>query len=150
MQKVDAGITRASLTEANPRELLDEVRKKLIVCPKESTCWREVLKPSLAKENIHFKEIEELNKGEFSWLRAYFRREVFPVLTPLLPSTQPILFPLILNKSLNLLVSLRNLRRKKKSPPLKAIVQVPRILPRLVRIPARHQRWVKKKPLFFK
>jgi polyphosphate kinase len=42
-------------------------------------------------------------------------------------------FPLILNKSLNLFVSLRNLRRKK-APPLRAVVQVPRILPRLVKI----------------
>jgi polyphosphate kinase len=56
------------------------------------------------------------------------------VLTPLaVDPTHP--FPLILNKSLNLFVSLRNLR-KKQAPPLKAVVQVPRILPRLVRIEA--------------
>ena len=54
------------------------------------------------------------------------------MLTPLaIDPTHP--FPLILNKSLNLFVSLRNLR-KKKAAPLKAVVQVPRILPRLVRI----------------
>ena len=54
------------------------------------------------------------------------------MLTPLaVDPTHP--FPLILNKSLNLFVSLRNLR-KKQATPLKAVVQVPRILPRLVRI----------------
>ena len=54
------------------------------------------------------------------------------MLTPLaVDPTHP--FPLILNKSLNLFVSLRNLRRKK-ADPLRAIVQVPRILPRLVKI----------------
>ena len=99
---------------------------------REYTCWRDELRPSLAKENIHFKEIDQLNKSEFTWLRAYFRREVFPVLTPLaVDPTHP--FPLILNKSLNLFVSLRNLR-KKQAAPLKAVVQVPRILPRLVQI----------------
>ena len=59
-------------------------------------------------------------------------REVYPVLTPLaIDPTHP--FPLILNKSLNLLVALRN-RRRKKNKPLMAIVPVPRILPRLVKI----------------
>ena len=133
MQKVDAGITRASLDGSQPKELLDQVRIRAhSMSQREYTCWREELKPSLAKENIHFKEIEQLNKSEFTWLRAYFRREVFPVLTPLaIDPTHP--FPLILNKSLNLFVSLRNLR-KKQAAPLKAVVQVPRILPRLVRI----------------
>ena len=90
------------------------------------------LQPELAKEGITFKRIEKLSKEEFLWLRAYFRREVYPVLTPLaIDPTHP--FPLIANKSLNLLVALRN-RRKKKQKPLMAIVPVPRILPRLVRI----------------
>ena len=135
MQKVDAGITRASLDGSQPKELLEEVRNRAhAMSQREYSCWRDVLKPALAKEKIAFKEIEELNKSEFTWLRAYFRREVFPVLTPLaVDPTHP--FPLILNKSLNLFVSLRNLR-KKQPPPLKAVVQVPRILPRLVRIEA--------------
>ena len=135
MQKVDAGITRPSLDGSQPKELLEEVRNRAhAMSQREYSCWRDVLKPALAKEKIAFKEIEELNKSEFTWLRAYFRREVFPVLTPLaVDPTHP--FPLILNKSLNLFVSLRNLR-KKQAPPLKAVVQVPRILPRLVRIEA--------------
>jgi polyphosphate kinase len=135
MQKVDAGIARASLDGSQPKELLEEVRNRAhAMSQREYSCWRDVLKPALAKEKIAFKEIEELNKSEFTWLRAYFRREVFPVLTPLaVDPTHP--FPLILNKSLNLFVSLRNLR-KKQAKPLKAVVQVPRILPRLVRIEA--------------
>ena len=133
MQKVDAGITRASLDGSQPKELLDQVRTRAHdMSQREYTCWRDELRPGLAKENIHFKEIDQLNKSEFTWLRAYFRREVFPVLTPLaVDPTHP--FPLILNKSLNLFVSLRNLR-KKQATPLKAVVQVPRILPRLVLI----------------
>ena len=133
MQKVDAGITRPSLDGSQPKELLEEVRNRAhAMSQREYSCWRDVLKPALATEKVFFKEIDELTKAEFSWLRAYFRREVFPVLTPLaVDPTHP--FPLILNKSLNLFVSLRNLR-KKQAKPLKAVVQVPRILPRLVRI----------------
>ena len=135
MQKVDAGITRPSLDDSQPKELLEEVRNRAhAMSQREYSCWRDVLKPALATEKVFFKEIDELTKAEFTWLRAYFRREVFPVLTPLaVDPTHP--FPLILNKSLNLFVSLRNLR-KKQAKPLKAVVQVPRILPRLVRIEA--------------
>ena len=133
MQKVDAGITRKSLDGSLPESLLNEVRQKAhAMSLREYECWREHLQPELAKEGITFKRIEKLSKEEFLWLRAYFRREVYPVLTPLaIDPTHP--FPLIANKSLNLLVALRN-RRKKKQKPLMAIVPVPRILPRLVRI----------------
>lgn len=136
MQKVDAGISRTSLDGSHAKELLDKVRDKAhAMSEREYFCWMEILKPSLAQENITFKEIEELNENESSWLRAYFRREVFPILTPLaVDPTHP--FPLILNKSLNLFVSLRNLR-KRKSSPLKAVVQVPRILPRIVKVEAK-------------
>ena len=135
MQKVDAGITRPSLDGSQPKELLEEVRNRAhAMSQREYSCWRDILKPALASEKVLFKEIDELTKAEFTWLRAYFRREVFPVLTSLaVDPTHP--FPLILNKSLNLFVSLRNLR-KKQAKPLKAVVQVPRILPRLVRIEA--------------
>jgi polyphosphate kinase len=133
MQKVDAGITRPSLDGSAPQSLLEEVRERAhAMSQSEYDCWRSELQPALAKNGVHFKSIDKLTKDEFTWLRAYFRREVFPVLTPLaVDPTHP--FPLILNKSLNLFVSLRNLRRKK-ADPLRAIVQVPRILPRLVKI----------------
>ena len=133
MQKVDAGITRPSLDGSAPQGLLDQVRTLARqMSEREYSCWRENLQPDLAKNGVVFKPIDQLTKNEFFWLRAYFRREVFPVLTPLaVDPTHP--FPLILNKSLNLFVSLRNLRRKKAAP-LRAIVQVPRILPRLVKI----------------
>ena len=133
MQKVDGGITRPSLDGSAPQGLLEQVRTQArTMSEREYSCWREHLQPALAKSGVVFKPIEKLTKDEFTWLRAYFRREVFPVLTPLaVDPTHP--FPLILNKSLNLFVSLRNLRRKKAAP-LRAIVQVPRILPRLVKI----------------
>ena len=133
MQKVDAGITRPSLDGSAPQRLLEEVRNRAhSMSQREYDCWRAHLQPALFKNGVQFKSIEKLTKDEFTWLRAYFRREVFPVLTPLaVDPTHP--FPLILNKSLNLFVSLRNLRRKK-ADPLRAIVQVPRILPRLVKI----------------
>jgi polyphosphate kinase len=63
----------------------------------------------------------------------YFEREVFPVLTPLaIDPAHP--FPQLLNKSLNLLVDLAG---DGLSTDL-AVVQIPRILPRLLPFPSKH------------
>ena len=84
MQKVDAGITRPSLDGTLPEELLKEVRKRARAMTKrEYECWHDQLQPRLVEEGIAFKPIEKLTKSEFIWLRNYFRREVYPVLTPL-------------------------------------------------------------------
>ncbi len=133
MQRVDSGSSKADQDGISPVKLLDEVRDQANSLFKDQyRCWDKDLCPSLAEEGINFKSVEELTAGEFSWLQSYFRREVFPVLTPLaIDPTHP--FPLILNKSLNLIVSLSN-SRSKRSPKLVAIVPVPRILPRLVRV----------------
>jgi polyphosphate kinase len=63
-------------------------------------------------EKIFFKKIEELSKDEFLWLRSISEEKYFPVLTPLaVDPTHP--FPLILNKSLNIIVSLKNRSEEK-------------------------------------
>ena len=91
MQKVDAGISRKSLDGSLPESLLNEVRQKAhAMSQREYECWREHLQPELAKEGITFKRIEKLSKEEFLWLRAYFRREVYPVLTPLAIDPTPV------------------------------------------------------------
>ena len=133
MQRVDSGSTEPDFDGIPPAELLDEVRKRASAMFEEQyRCWGEVLQPALKGEGIAFKTVEELSAKEFSWLKSYFRREVFPVLTPLaIDPTHP--FPLILNKSLNLIVSLRN-PRVRRNDRLVAVVPVPRILPRLVRV----------------
>jgi len=131
MQKVDGGSTRSGFDGIPPTELLDKIRSQAGQMARDKQkCWNDTLKPALKQKKISFKKIEELSKDEFTWLKTYFRKEVFPVLTPLaVDPTHP--FPLILNKSLNLIVALKN-QRKKKAETLMAIVPVPRILPRLV------------------
>ena len=133
MQKVDGGSTRSGMDGIPPTQLLAEIKKQAgKMANDKQDCWNNVLKPALKEQKILFKKVEGLSKDEFTWLRNYFRREIFPVLTPLaVDPTHP--FPLILNKSLNLIVALKN-QRKKKAKTLTAIVPVPRILPRLVKL----------------
>ncbi|MDQ6938758.1 MAG: RNA degradosome polyphosphate kinase, partial [Verrucomicrobiota bacterium] len=90
--------------------------------------WRNDLVPALEKNNIRIYDVAELPARRTSWARRYFQEEVFPLLTPLaVDASHP--FPQLLNKSHNLLV---RARAEKGGEELLAIVQVPRVLPRLI------------------
>lgn len=94
--------------------------------------WNKELVPALAAEGIHVHLAEKLSGKRGEWAEDYFHREVFPVLTPLaVDPSHP--FPQLLNKSHNLIVMLD--RPGAAEERLHAIVQIPRALPRLVRIP---------------
>jgi polyphosphate kinase len=91
--------------------------------------WRDDLMPLLAKNGIRIHKVSELNTKRAAWARRFFQEEVFPMLTPLaVDASHP--FPQLLNKSHNLFV---RARAEKGGEPLHAIVQVPRVLPRLIR-----------------
>ncbi|MBA2241282.1 MAG: polyphosphate kinase 1 [Chthoniobacterales bacterium] len=93
--------------------------------------WRDELTPALAKHGIRVHDVAQLNAKRAAWARRYFQEEVFPMLTPLaVDASHP--FPQLLNKSHNLLV---RARAEKEGEPLHAIVQVPRVLPRLISMP---------------
>ena len=96
-------------------------------------CWREDLMPALAANGIRIYSVAELQVADRTWLEEYYRAQVHPVLTPLaIDPAHP--FPQLLNKSLNLIVRLEAV---KDGELLKhtAVVQIPRVLPRLVRLP---------------
>jgi polyphosphate kinase len=112
--------------------LFDAIQRKAHEMVEEQyRLWREDLAPALASHGIHFLETERLKGADKKWAAHYFRNEVFPVLTPLaIDSSHP--FPQLQNKSHNLIVVLR---KSSASPELSyAIVQIPRVLPRLVRL----------------
>ena len=88
------------------------------------------LLPALERESIRFLTYPDVGAKTQKFFTNYFKNEVFPVLTPLaIDPVHP--FPQLLNKSLNVVVELEG---KGKSSNL-AIVQVPRILPRVVSSP---------------
>ena len=66
------------------------------------------------------------------WLRDFFQREIFPVLTPIaLDPAHP--FPFVASGSLNLAALLET--NDPEEPVRLAVVQVPRVLPRVLRVP---------------
>ena len=99
--------------------------------PTEYAIWNEELMPELAKNGIRIQAIDQLNAKRGAWAKKFFQEEVLPLLTPLaVDASHP--FPQLLNKSHNLFVRAKTKRR---GEPLHAIVQVPRVLSRLIALP---------------
>ena len=93
----------------------------------------DVLMPELAQNGVVFVSPEMWTKAQAAWLADYFSREVEPVLSPLaLDPARP--FPKILNKSLNFAVVVEGEDGFGRNSGL-AVVQAPRSLPRLIRLP---------------
>ncbi len=96
--------------------------------------FNDVILPALAQEGIRFLRRSGWTEAQRAWIRDYFQREMVPVLTPIgLDPSHP--FPRVLNKSLNFAVELEGKDAFGRSSNA-AIVQAPRVLPRVIRLPA--------------
>lgn len=95
---------------------------------------REVIFPALRDEDILFLRRNEWSQEQQDWVKQFFFRELMPVLTPIgLDPSHP--FPKVLNKSLNFAVELEGRDAFGRQSGI-AIVQAPRILPRVIKMPA--------------
>ena len=127
---VSVGYTGRDAAGLTAKEQLDAISKKVHqLVKKQYICLNKLLNPKLKKEGILFLNEEDLNKKQYSTLYDYFNSTVYPVLTPMaIDQGRP--FPQILNKSLNQAVIIENEKKEK----LLAIIQVPSVLPRFIRI----------------
>jgi polyphosphate kinase len=97
--------------------------------------YNAVLLPSLQKEGIKILSHADRNLVQKKWVRDYFKREVNPLLVPVgLDPAHP--FPQVANKSLNFIVQLSGEDAFGRSNDI-AIVKVPRVLPRVIPLPAK-------------
>jgi polyphosphate kinase len=95
--------------------------------------WFEDLRPALAKKGIQILAPDDLNEEQNAWLDNYYDTWVFPVLTPLaIDPAHP--FPHLHNKALNLILRLEG-QNQEQVRTLFAVLQVPSVLPRLVKLP---------------
>jgi polyphosphate kinase len=131
-QQIESETSDVGPDGMSPTDTFNNIRKvanELVAT--EYALWNEELMPQLAKHGIRIRDVTKLNAKRAAWAARYFQEEVFPVLTPLaVDASHP--FPQLLNKSHNLLVRAKTQRG---GEPLHAIVQVPRVVPRLILLP---------------
>ena len=92
------------------------------------------LLPAFAQQGIRILSHGERDAVQRRWVKAYFERAVRPLLIPVgLDPSHP--FPQVANKSLNFIVQLGGRDAFGRENEI-AIVKVPRVLPRLIRMPS--------------
>ncbi len=97
--------------------------------------YNDQLLPAFEKQHIRIISHGERTASQRAWVRQYFNREVKPLLIPVgLDPSHP--FPQVANKSLNFIVRLGGKDAFGRSNEI-AIVKVPRVLPRMIRMPAK-------------
>jgi polyphosphate kinase len=138
-QQIESDTVERSMDGLTATETFQAVTKRIRrMVEDQYKCWRESLLPELSKNAIRILKLSDLDLPDMAWLVQYFRTQVRPVLTPLaIDPAHP--FPQLLNKSLNLIVRLEMQKDGEKLKHL-AVVQMPRILPRMVKLPRQDSR----------
>ncbi|QNK66839.1 polyphosphate kinase 1 [Variovorax sp. PAMC26660] len=114
-------------------ERLAEAAHTLVA--RQYALYNDELMPTFAKHGIHIISHGERNPAQRKWVSEYFEREVRPLLIPVgLDPAHP--FPQVANKSLNFIVRLGGKDAFGRENPIQ-IVKLPRVLPRLIRMPAK-------------
>ncbi len=130
-EQLSSGVQEASLDGTSPSEQLEKIRDVLLQSfDRVLRCWKKELLPNLGETGIHILSYKDVKPKQRALLRRYFRKEIFPALTPLaFDPSHP--FPHISNLTLNLAVVANDPERGE----CFARIKVPAIFPRLVRIP---------------
>ena len=124
---LDCGKTAAETIAATGKEAHDIIREQYAI-------FNDELLPALAQEGIHFHRRRTWTPAQRAWIEDYFDNELLPILTPIgLDPSHP--FPRPLNKSLNFAIELEGTDAFGRASGM-AIVQAPRILPRVIKLPA--------------
>jgi polyphosphate kinase len=131
-----AGIMQQEESASHPAtkeflaELLDRART---LVDDQQRCWRQKLLPALSAQGIEVlarEQLGDLARGELS---PRFDRDILPALTPLaIDPSHP--FPVLTNKGLYVLALLRD---PASGEMRRAVVPVPRILPRILALSGR-------------
>jgi polyphosphate kinase len=131
-QQIESETSDVGPDGLSPTEIFNQIQRVVReLVTTEYALWKNEIVPQLAKEGIRVLEVAELGAKRAAWARRYFQEEVVPMLTPLaVDASHP--FPQLLNKSHNLLV---RAKAQRGGELLHAIVQVPRVLPRLILMP---------------
>ena len=110
-----------------------ELRAKALVA-RQYALLNQTILPALEKTSVSILYRPRWTAELENWAKRHFEEQILPVLTPIgLDPAHP--FPRVLNKSLNIVVELSGTDAFGRAAGL-AIVQAPRVLPRVIALPA--------------
>ncbi|PAE15386.1 RNA degradosome polyphosphate kinase [Virgibacillus sp. 7505] len=134
--QVKAGFNRPeNKAGMTPKQQLQKIGAKAHrLVEMQNSVFQDVIIPELKEEKVELLNMEQLSSAQLLRLETYFEEEIFPVLTPMaVDAYRP--FPMLLNKSLNLAVSLLDEHEMDEAAQQKtAIVQVPAVLDRFIQL----------------
>ncbi|MDK7230000.1 RNA degradosome polyphosphate kinase [Pauljensenia sp. UMB1177] len=130
-RRIAAGIAKKGASELEPRQVLEGIQARTQeLTARQARAFQDDILPALAEQGIRLARWDDVSEDQRAQLTRYFRRQIFPVLTPLaVDPSHP--FPYISGLSLNLAVVVRNPLTGKLHF---ARVKVPQSLPRLINV----------------
>ncbi|MCK4940140.1 MAG: polyphosphate kinase 1, partial [Rhodospirillaceae bacterium] len=136
--QVRAGVKAQSQDGLNPAQQLEAINKAAgDLMAEQQSCWLR-LSEELSQDGIKVLSAGDISKNDREWLEKYFMEHVFPVLTPLaIDPAHP--FPFIPNLGFSLVMLLK---QKKSDEMLRALLPIPHLLERFIRIPGSGARFI--------
>ena len=131
------GSVQTTPDNMSPAEILKRIGEVTrVLLTEQYRLLNEELIPELAREKIRIIRRAQWETKHSRWIRRYFNSELLPVLSPIgLDPAHP--FPRVLNKNLYFIVSLEGKDAFGRDSGL-AIVQAPRSLQRIIKLPVEH------------
>jgi len=133
-QKVAIGSLRVAADGLTASEILLRIREQVSdIVQQQYDVLNQDLLPAMREEGIVFPHRAEWTEEQQNWIHKFFKRELLPLLTPIgLDPAHP--FPHLLSKILNFMIALEGKDAFGRESSY-AIVQAPRSLPRMIRLP---------------
>ncbi len=119
-----------------PKEQLAKIAERTQALVRRQTeVYRHLIYDLLPQHNVHIADMKDLNSAQKAFINEMFAETIFPVLTPVaVDAYRP--FPTLLGKTLNLLVLIEQDETDVESREKVAIVQVPSVLDRYIKVPS--------------
>ena len=115
------------------RDLATVAAEAHLLIDDQYRCFNDEVMPALKLQGIQILNHSDRNEAQRRWVDTFFQRQVRPLLVPVgLDPSHP--FPQVANKSLNFIVRLGGKDAFGRENTI-AIVKVPRVLPRVIRLP---------------
>ena len=135
--QVRAGFHKAeNKSGLTPKEQLAKIAERTQALVRRQTeVYRHLIYDLLPQHNVHIAEMKDLNSTQKAFINEMFAETIFPVLTPVaVDAYRP--FPTLLGKTINILVLLEQEEADLENREKVAIVQVPSVLDRYIKVPS--------------